>query len=123
MILKPWHLFDIKTDEPVRRRLAVVGDGRPCRRSINNVDFICGAIMTTVEAPLAKDHHDEVITSLLHRIRNEFMEMPGLRLTPAQAARLWGMERHRSEHILDGLVVAGFLLKNREGAYLRPSGV
>lgn len=101
------------------------GSGRrtSCRRNINNVDFICGAIMTTLEAPLAKHHHDEAITSLQHRIRNEFIEMPGLRLTPAQAARLWGMERHTSELILDGLVVAGFLLKNSAGAYLRPSGV
>ena len=77
--------------------------------------------MTTVEAPHAEHHHDESITSLLHRIRSEFTEMPGLRLTPAQAARLWGMERHTSERILDGLAMAGFLSKNREGAYLRVS--
>jgi hypothetical protein len=81
-----------------------------------------GKIMTTVEAPIAEHHHDEGITSLLHRIRSEFNEMPGLRLTPAQAARLWGMERHTSERILDGLALAGFLSKNRAGAYLRASG-
>jgi hypothetical protein len=81
-----------------------------------------GEIMTTVEAPRAKHHPDRTITSLVHRIRSEFNEMPGLRLTPAQAARLWGMERHTSERILDGLALAGFLLKNKEGAYLRASG-
>ena len=78
--------------------------------------------MTTDEAPIAEHHHDEDITSFLPRIRSEFIEMPGLRLTPAQAARLWGMERHTSERILDGLALAGFLSKNREGAYLRASG-
>ena len=78
--------------------------------------------MRTVEAPLAEQYQDEGITSLLHRIRSEFAEMPGLRLTPAQAARLWGMERQTSERILDGLAMAGFLWKNREGAYLRASG-
>ena len=90
--------------------------------SINDVDFIRGEIMTTVEAQIAEHPHDDGITSLLHRIRSEFHEMPGLRLTPAQAARLWGMDRHTSERILDGLALAGFLLKNREGAYLRASG-
>ena len=32
---------------------------------------------------------DDSITRLLTRIRGEFPEMPGLRLTSAQAARLW----------------------------------
>jgi hypothetical protein len=119
--LKPSRLFDIETAEPVRRRCDVAGDGSPRRRRIDHVDFIRGKIMTTVEAPIAEHHHDEGITSLLHRIRSEFLEMPGLRLTPAQAARLWGMERHMSERILDGLTLAGFLSKNK-GAYLRASG-
>ena len=75
--------------------------------------------MRTVDPPLAERLHDESITPLLHRIRSEFLEMPGLRLTPAQAARLWAVDRHTSERILDGLTVAGFLFKNKEGAYLR----
>jgi hypothetical protein len=81
-----------------------------------------GKITTTIGAPFAENHLDEGITSLLHRIRSEFNEMPGLRLTPAQAARLWGMKRQTSERILDGLALAGFLSKTREGAYLRASG-
>jgi hypothetical protein len=81
-----------------------------------------GKITTTIGAPFAEHHLDEGITSLLHRIRSEFNEMPGLRLTPAQAARLWGMKRHTLERILDGLAMAGFLWKNKEGAYLRASG-
>jgi len=32
--------------------------------------------------------HEDSMTGLLTRIRSEFLEMPGLRLTPAQAARL-----------------------------------
>jgi hypothetical protein len=100
----------------------MAGDGSPRRRSINDVDFIHGKIMTTVEAPIGEHHYDESITSLLHRIRSEFIEMPGMRLTSAQAARLWGMEPHTSERILAGLALAGFLSKNKEGAYLRASG-
>jgi hypothetical protein len=64
---------------------------------------------------------NDAIAPLVVRVRSEFLEMPGLRLTPVQAARLWALDRHTSEQILDGLTSVGFLLKNREGAYLRAS--
>ena len=57
--------------------------------------------------------------ALRHRVCSEFLEMPGLRLTPSQAARLWALDRSTSERILDGLTAAGFLVRNREGAYVR----
>ena len=66
-------------------------------------------------------HHEDNMTGLLTRIRGEFMEMPGLRLTSAQAARLWAIDHRTSEWILDGLTTAGFLLRNRQGAYLLAS--
>lgn len=75
----------------------------------------------TGEAPLAAHLHDEGISPLLHRIRSEFVEMPGLRLTSAQAARLWALDLQTSERLLDGLTMTGFLVKNKAGAYLRPS--
>jgi len=72
-----------------------------------------------VGSPLPKHaSREDNFALLLHRVRNEFLAMPGLRLTPAQAARLWALDRGTSERILDGLTAAGFLLKNREGAYL-----
>lgn len=77
--------------------------------------------MATGEVPLVDYLRDEGMTPLLRRIRSEFLEMPGLRLTSAQAARLWALDRQTSERLLDGLTMAGFLLKNREGAYLRAS--
>lgn len=78
--------------------------------------------MTALKAPLGEPaRHEDGITPLLQRVRSEFLEMPGLRLTPAQAARLWALDRSTSERILDGLTAAGFLLRNREGAYLRAS--
>jgi hypothetical protein len=46
---------------------------------------------------------------VIHRIRAEFREMPGLRLTPAQATRLWGLERDTCRAIIDRLVAAEFL--------------
>jgi DNA-binding IclR family transcriptional regulator len=78
--------------------------------------------MRVLETPLGERAiHGDGIISLFHRVRSEFLEMPGLRLTPAQAARLWALDRSTSERILDGLTAAGFLLRNREGAYVRAS--
>jgi hypothetical protein len=42
-------------------------------------------------------------------VRGEFNEMPGLCLTPEQAARLWGLDPHACNEILDYLVAASFL--------------
>jgi hypothetical protein len=43
------------------------------------------------------------------RIRSEFMEMPGLRLTMPQASRLWGLDRHACEAVVDVLIRNAFL--------------
>ena len=59
--------------------------------------------------------------ALIGRIRCEYLEMPGLRLTPAQAARLWAEDPQVTERLLDELTASGFLYKNRAGAYLRSS--
>lgn len=56
---------------------------------------------------------------LLRRIRAEYVEMPGMTLLPAQAARLWAVERSRVEPVLDQLCAEGFLVCNAHGAYLR----
>jgi DNA-binding PadR family transcriptional regulator len=62
-----------------------------------------------------------VSSALEDRIRGEFLEMPGLQLTPQQASRLWAVDHATSERVLDRLTSNGFLSKTREGAYLRTS--
>jgi hypothetical protein len=62
-----------------------------------------------------------VTASLEERIRGEFLEMPGLRLTPKQASRLWAVDGATSEFVLERLTSAGFLSRTPEGAYLRTS--
>ena len=61
------------------------------------------------------------MTTLEDRVRGEFLEMPGLRLTPQQASRLWALDRATSELVLDRLASTGFLSRTHEGAYLRAS--
>jgi len=49
------------------------------------------------------------IDLVVRRVREEFREMPGLRLTPAQARRLWGLETEACRRVIDQLVAAEFL--------------
>ena len=62
------------------------------------------------------------IDEVLQRIQGEFIEMPGLRLTPAQAQRLWGLERDVCDALLGALVDAKFLAQTRDGAFVRMDG-
>lgn len=58
------------------------------------------------------------VSVALQRMRAEFREMPGLKLTPAQATRLWHLDPRRSEELLNTLVVDGLLRRRPDGAYL-----
>lgn len=55
----------------------------------------------------------------LCRIRGEYLEMPGLRLTTAQAQRLWNLDRPTCERLLGTLVETRFLQKTRDGSFVR----
>ena len=60
--------------------------------------------------------------SLLSRIRGEYLEMPGLRLTFAQACRLWHMEATTCSAALEELTAERFLYRTKDGAYSVFSG-
>jgi DNA-binding IclR family transcriptional regulator len=60
----------------------------------------------------------EDLTATLRRIRGEYREMPGLKLTVAQAARLWHTDGPSVERMLDTLVSDGLLRRTPGGAYL-----
>ncbi len=57
--------------------------------------------------------------ALVRRVRAEFTEMPGLRLTPAQATRLWGLERDACHRVIDALIDSSFLRWTPSGAVIR----
>jgi hypothetical protein len=56
---------------------------------------------------------------VLRRVRGEFLEMPGLRLTEAQARRLWNLDQTVCETLLSTLVEARFLFRTTDGAFMR----
>jgi len=47
-------------------------------------------------------------------VRAEYLEMPGLCLTVAQAARLWNVSRDECLQTLDALTQAGFLCRSKD---------
>ena len=57
----------------------------------------------------------------LKRIRAEYLEMPGLRLTLEQAQRLCGVELAMCTMVLDALVDERCLYLNSGGYYARPT--
>ncbi len=58
---------------------------------------------------------------LARRICSEFLEMPGLRLTCAQAQRLFGLSEQICRPLLEELVAHKFLARRADGAYGVPS--
>ena len=61
----------------------------------------------------------QVSEDALRRAQGEFLEMPGLRLTSAQARRLWGLDAQACDVLLGALVETKFLFKTRDGAFMR----
>ena len=58
------------------------------------------------------------IDEVLQRIQGEYLEMPGLRLTTQQTARLIGVDVETASSILTSLVDRGFLRLTASG-YVR----
>ena len=56
---------------------------------------------------------------LVQRVRGEYLEMPGLRLTSAQAQRLWHLDRAQCEHVFAALIEAHILKRTPDGSFVR----
>ena len=65
------------------------------------------------------DTSSRVSDDVCRRIRGEYTEMPGLRVTQPQAQRLWGLDEATCRLALDSLVGAGFLRRTDAGQYVR----
>jgi hypothetical protein len=68
---------------------------------------------------MTSDPIAETTQRLIRRICGEYMEMPGLRLTAAQAQRLWGLEEPICTNLLHFLVDARFLQMTSDGCFAR----
>lgn len=59
------------------------------------------------------------LNDIVGQVRREFLEMPGLRLTEAQARRLWTLGASQCSEALDNLVDSGFLVRTPDGSVIR----
>ena len=62
------------------------------------------------------------LTKLTQRIREEFEEAPGLRVTVSEAVRFWGLDEPTCEQVLARLFAAGFLSRGSDLRYQQSSG-
>lgn len=61
----------------------------------------------------------EQMRTVVTRVRAEYCEMPGLSLTPAQAARLFGLGDAVAANVLGGLLQSGFLSCTKSARFVR----
>ena len=54
---------------------------------------------------------------LLRRVRAEYLEMPGLRLTAPQARCLFGLDSETCDAVLATLLDAKFLIRTKTGLF------
>ena len=81
------------------------------------------AMMTSInDSARGAQSLGEAEAELASRIRGEYREMPGLRLSPEQATRLWSLDRGTCALVLNQLVETGFLRRDRDGRYERTHG-
>ena len=59
------------------------------------------------------------VSPIIRRIQGEFNEMPGLKLTEAQARRLWGLDGNTCRLVLWTLLERRFLRRTESGMYMR----
>ena len=61
------------------------------------------------------------LLKLTQRIREEFQESPGLRVTVDEGARFWGLDEHTCAQVLSELVADGFLASGRDRRFRQAS--
>ena len=55
---------------------------------------------------------------VLRRVQGEFLEMPGLCLTPPQARRLWGLDEATCDQVLGALESTHVLRRTEHDGYV-----
>ena len=74
--------------------------------------------MMTATTPTPPVPQSLPVVQWLDLIRAEYREMPCLNLTKPQMQRLWGLEGHICDALVDALLAAGVLRRTTTGSYV-----
>jgi hypothetical protein len=113
------EFFPCRTNEftAVRREpsrglhLCAIGRG-----TLDAVALHMTAELTAINARRPQDDVD--ICHCLHHAIADYLEMPGLSLTPKQMQRLWSIDSTRCAAVIDALVTARIIRKSANGTYI-----
>ena len=75
--------------------------------------------MSDTPAHQFHDQNADAFSRAVQRVKAEFLEMPDLTLTVAQASRLWSFEASFCIAVLCALEEARFLVRTRRSAFAR----
>jgi hypothetical protein len=80
-------------------------------------EFMSSIHLAQAGAASGTDMHAMFFRKLVQRIREEFEEAPGLRLTSSEGARFWGLDLATCERVLTELLATGFLARGSDTRY------
>jgi hypothetical protein len=75
----------------------------------------------TLNYPQALQTRSPRVSPTIRRVQCEYEEMPGLKLTEAQAQRLWALDRDTCRLVVAALLERRFLKRSATGMYVRAS--
>src|SRR5687767_14168855 len=91
----------------------------PCMTQIDGSRRRATSDMTTPCEQSAGTVPGDAFADALARAQGEYLEMPGLQLTEAQAARLWSFDSALCSAVLSALVERRFLVRTRNASFAR----
>ena len=103
---------------PAARRTSSTEYAREAARSAREQHPITPP-QTLERRPVTQTRLTPRISTLLLRIESEYREMPGLKLTEAQARRLWDLDGDTCSLVLTTLMERRFLKCTASGTYIR----
>jgi hypothetical protein len=62
---------------------------------------------------------EDTFAAAVRRVKADYLEMPGLKLTSSEAAKLWGLEVRMCDAVLTALVADRFLMCTMNAAFVR----